>query len=35
LRDRVLPIVLPLGVKQTAKIYTHRIDWDQTIAPTG
>jgi 2-polyprenyl-6-methoxyphenol hydroxylase-like FAD-dependent oxidoreductase len=32
-RDRILPLVLPLGVKQTAKIYTHRIDWNQTLAP--
>jgi FAD-dependent urate hydroxylase len=30
-RDRILPIVLPMGVKQTAKIYAHRIDWDQTM----
>ncbi|MGH9209231.1 MAG: FAD-dependent oxidoreductase [Acidimicrobiales bacterium] len=31
-RDRILPLMLPLGVKQTAKVYAHRIDWDQTIA---
>jgi FAD-dependent urate hydroxylase len=30
-RDRILPMMLPMGVKQTAKIYAHRIDWDQTM----
>jgi FAD-dependent urate hydroxylase len=34
-RDRVLPVVLPLGVKQTAKLYAHRIDWDETVTTTG
>lgn len=34
-RDRVLPIVLPLGVKQTAKVYAHRIDWNETVTPAG
>jgi 2-polyprenyl-6-methoxyphenol hydroxylase-like FAD-dependent oxidoreductase len=34
-RDRILPIVLPMGVKQTAKIYAHRIDWNQTMTPEG
>jgi len=32
-RDRILPLVLPLGVKQTAKVYAHRIDWDQAMTP--
>ncbi len=33
-RDRILPIVLPMGVKQTAKIYAHRIHWNETMTPT-
>jgi 2-polyprenyl-6-methoxyphenol hydroxylase-like FAD-dependent oxidoreductase len=33
-RDRVLPVVLPLGVKQTAKLYAHHIDWDETLTTT-
>jgi len=34
-RDRILPIVLPMGVKQTAKVYAHRIDWDETMTVAG
>jgi 2-polyprenyl-6-methoxyphenol hydroxylase-like FAD-dependent oxidoreductase len=34
-RDRILPIVLPLGIKQTAKVYAHRIDWDETMTAAG
>jgi 2-polyprenyl-6-methoxyphenol hydroxylase-like FAD-dependent oxidoreductase len=34
-RDRILPIVLPMGVKQTAKVYAHRIDWDATVTPAS
>lgn len=30
-RDRILPLVLPLGFKQTAKIHDHRIDWDERV----